>query len=302
MNNSTCKSSGEDTSCVVCENEMVNLTCNQGMIKVTTATYGRTQRSICHHPHIRATDCGETDNVLDKVVQKCDGLETCSLRASNDEFGRDPCPGTYKYLNYSYNCLPYRASVGFTVSRPTTRIVSTPTELSTIEPSTRSSESSTYNDKTIDMLSSSMVTESLTISERIDNIDGYILQAMKENLTLTEIITLTKGILNDTQVIIDDIFSNDIETVDLRRFTKTLLTMVERLGMLILTRLTSGRSAVALQTSSLDLNVEKNSFQNLCDTIVMVDPYNGFEIPKAEHVIPHVGENVTGSRLVRGIL
>uniref|UniRef100_A0A669E3G9 SUEL-type lectin domain-containing protein n=1 Tax=Oreochromis niloticus TaxID=8128 RepID=A0A669E3G9_ORENI len=42
-------------------------------------------------------------NPTSKVADSCNGKSSCTIEASNTEFG-DPCPGTYKYLEVAYDC------------------------------------------------------------------------------------------------------------------------------------------------------------------------------------------------------
>jgi len=94
----------------LCENERQKLTCpNDGKIFVMGATYGRQSRDTCPSPPMRKTDCTSASSE-GKVVEMCDGQRSCSLHASNDVFG-NPCPGTYKYLQVTYNCTNKDISV-----------------------------------------------------------------------------------------------------------------------------------------------------------------------------------------------
>ena len=88
---------------VTCESCTACLRCNSGeTVSVISALYGRQTDSLCRHESIRTTDCS-AEGVLDVVQQRCDGLEICSVPASNEIFG-DPCHRTYKYLNIRYTC------------------------------------------------------------------------------------------------------------------------------------------------------------------------------------------------------
>lgn len=44
-------------------------------------------------------------NILDIILNSCQGKQACRLLASNSIFG-DACPGTQKYLEVHYQCLP----------------------------------------------------------------------------------------------------------------------------------------------------------------------------------------------------
>ena len=52
------------------------------------------------------TNCRRQDGGdLALVKGLCDGESTCEIDVSNGVFG-DPCPGTYKYLEVTYKCIP----------------------------------------------------------------------------------------------------------------------------------------------------------------------------------------------------
>ncbi|XP_070778312.1 L-rhamnose-binding lectin CSL2-like [Enoplosus armatus] len=67
----------------------------------------RTSKKVCKyrapHSHRPSTTCGHPDT-LQVMADRCDGKHTCSVRASNLIFS-NPCPGTRKYLKYSYTCV-----------------------------------------------------------------------------------------------------------------------------------------------------------------------------------------------------
>ena len=49
--------------------------------------------------------CGSSDNVAAEVRESCDGKGTCDVVADTSEFGDMGCATTYKYLEYSYECV-----------------------------------------------------------------------------------------------------------------------------------------------------------------------------------------------------
>ncbi|TRY92076.1 hypothetical protein DNTS_029043 [Danionella cerebrum] len=80
-----------------------------GVIQITSASFGRTDRRVCSRGHpeheLRNTNC-VSPNALAPVSQRfCNGQQSCELYGTSDIF-TDPCPGTYKYLTVSYYCLP----------------------------------------------------------------------------------------------------------------------------------------------------------------------------------------------------
>ncbi|XP_073767739.1 adhesion G protein-coupled receptor L2b.1 isoform X6 [Danio rerio] len=74
---------------------------------IETANYGRTDNKICD------ADPFQMDNIncylpdAYKIVsQRCNNRTQCVVNTGSDVFP-DPCPGTYKYLEVQYECVPY---------------------------------------------------------------------------------------------------------------------------------------------------------------------------------------------------
>lgn len=89
---------------LTCEDKTMMITCPTGILFIEKAIYGRTKdRSVCPHNSIRDTNCISTESeAITKRI--CDGESECSIDVKNDVLGRDPCPGTYKYLEVHYIC------------------------------------------------------------------------------------------------------------------------------------------------------------------------------------------------------
>ncbi|XP_041950692.1 protein eva-1 homolog C isoform X1 [Alosa sapidissima] len=100
----------EYKSKVVCEGERMRLNCKSGMqIAVYSAMFGRTQQGALECPpnqrRAPSVDC-QSATTLQVLTSRCQGKQSCSIRASSREFG-DPCyAGTRKYLNVIYTCVP----------------------------------------------------------------------------------------------------------------------------------------------------------------------------------------------------
>ncbi|KAK7129159.1 hypothetical protein R3I94_017388 [Phoxinus phoxinus] len=98
---------------VVCEGESAHLNCDLGFIKVIKANYGRTDCKTCASgkPANRISNkhCS-TEASLSIMSARCDGTKSCTVPAVNSVFA-DPCVGTYKYLDVSYDCIPAKRSV-----------------------------------------------------------------------------------------------------------------------------------------------------------------------------------------------
>ncbi|KAM3595648.1 uncharacterized protein V6R79_000529 [Siganus canaliculatus] len=80
------------------------------VIRVLMANYGRTSSRVCRYRSPRRqppdTSC-RLHSALQVMAARCDGRHKCSVRASNLVFS-NPCPGTRKYLKYSYTCVDPR--------------------------------------------------------------------------------------------------------------------------------------------------------------------------------------------------
>ncbi len=86
----------------VCEHSTFYLQCTTGTITIILALYGRQTSDICPGQNDHVTNCAAASS-LSVVQNRCDGRQTCNVRASNSVFG-DPCGGTYKYLEIQYAC------------------------------------------------------------------------------------------------------------------------------------------------------------------------------------------------------
>ncbi|XP_028435614.1 L-rhamnose-binding lectin SML-like [Perca flavescens] len=84
------------------------LSCDDGVIRVRRALYGRADAVTCSEGIPRAqlanTHCSQAGTV-DVVKGRCDGERECELN-NNDFSTSDPCSGIYKYLETTYTCLP----------------------------------------------------------------------------------------------------------------------------------------------------------------------------------------------------
>ncbi|KAL9950506.1 hypothetical protein ACROYT_G043015 [Oculina patagonica] len=85
----------------VCENQAMSINCGPRVINILSASYGRTRQGVCGNG--RTTYC-HSGTSMRVAMRECNGLHRCVLYARNSEFG-DPCRGTVKYLEVSYNCV-----------------------------------------------------------------------------------------------------------------------------------------------------------------------------------------------------
>ncbi|XP_035682150.1 uncharacterized protein LOC118419725 isoform X2 [Branchiostoma floridae] len=88
---------------LACEHQTLTATCPAGqVIRIVSALYGRTQPEAVCGGAVYTTQCRSTTS-LTVVQDRCNGQQSCSVTASNSEFG-DPCVGTFKYLEIEYEC------------------------------------------------------------------------------------------------------------------------------------------------------------------------------------------------------
>jgi len=83
------------------------VSCPIGKINVTTAWYGRRNSKFCKGDETALDICtgvGSVKNLKDKVGLECNGKSECTLEASDEYAGGDPCPGSSKYLQVIYEC------------------------------------------------------------------------------------------------------------------------------------------------------------------------------------------------------
>ncbi|XP_033367438.1 adhesion G protein-coupled receptor L2 [Parus major] len=93
---------------LACEGYPLELRCpGSDVVLVADANYGRTDDKICD------ADPGQMANVQcylpqahPIMAQRCNNRTQCVVVAGSDAFP-DPCPGTYKYLEVQYDCVPY---------------------------------------------------------------------------------------------------------------------------------------------------------------------------------------------------
>ncbi|XP_035863965.1 L-rhamnose-binding lectin SML-like [Sander lucioperca] len=85
-----------------------HLSCDDGVISVQTALYGRADAVTCSEgrppAQLANTHCSQAGTV-DVIKKRCDGKRECELNI-NVFYTSDPCYGTYKYLHTTYTCIP----------------------------------------------------------------------------------------------------------------------------------------------------------------------------------------------------
>ncbi|MCI4381130.1 hypothetical protein PGIGA_G00248120 [Pangasianodon gigas] len=101
--------SGENM--ITCEGDVHRLTCDTGLIKVKSSLYGRTDNHTCSFNGFPSeavnTSCSSR---ISTIADRCNGLRECELKTSLLDTP-DPCYGTYKYYNTTYDCINGRVTV-----------------------------------------------------------------------------------------------------------------------------------------------------------------------------------------------
>ncbi|XP_041935264.1 uncharacterized protein LOC121697680 [Alosa sapidissima] len=106
----------------ICEGDAMRINCGSNhFIKIHEANYGRTDATICSQEHrahrISNTTCYSPNalccqkqvcsyiNMGAYSMFHCEGEVRCTITVSNSIFS-NPCPGTHKYLDVTYSCVP----------------------------------------------------------------------------------------------------------------------------------------------------------------------------------------------------
>ncbi|XP_005912708.1 adhesion G protein-coupled receptor L2 isoform X7 [Haplochromis burtoni] len=92
-----------------CEGYAIDLRCpGSDVIMIETANYGRTDDKICDADpfQMENVQCYLPD-AYKIISQRCNNRTQCVVVTGSDVFP-DPCPGTYKYLEVQYECVPYK--------------------------------------------------------------------------------------------------------------------------------------------------------------------------------------------------
>uniref|UniRef100_A0A1A8RGK0 Latrophilin 2 n=2 Tax=Nothobranchius rachovii TaxID=451742 RepID=A0A1A8RGK0_9TELE len=92
-----------------CEGYTIDLRCpGSDVIMIETANYGRTDDKICDADpfQMENVNCYLPD-AYKIISQRCNNRTQCGVVTGSEVFP-DPCPGTYKYLEVQYECVPYK--------------------------------------------------------------------------------------------------------------------------------------------------------------------------------------------------
>ena len=91
----------------ICEGRADTFRCPPSLkLYITRARYGRFSSTYCLTPGSNQSGASyncTAPGTLDKVKKKCDGKESCKLKAKNKYYG-DLCPSSSNYLEVTYMC------------------------------------------------------------------------------------------------------------------------------------------------------------------------------------------------------
>ncbi|XP_044079170.1 protein eva-1 homolog C isoform X2 [Siniperca chuatsi] len=92
-----------------CDGQPLRLHCpRHSTISIQSAFYGSGQAWLCRtDPPLGAHNHScSAFTALQKLLSECQSLRDCQLPVNHLLFGKDPCPGTAKYLHVDYKCKP----------------------------------------------------------------------------------------------------------------------------------------------------------------------------------------------------
>ncbi|XP_026038140.1 protein eva-1 homolog C [Astatotilapia calliptera] len=91
-----------------CDGQPLRLHCpRHSTISIQSAFYGSSEMQLCgvapHPPHNHSCSAF---TALQKLLSECQSHRDCQMPVNHLLFGKDPCPGTTKYLHVDYKCKP----------------------------------------------------------------------------------------------------------------------------------------------------------------------------------------------------
>jgi hypothetical protein len=87
-----------------CEGGSVTLSCDNGVIHVMSARWGRLSTTTCAGTDVSNGYNCHADRSVSVMEAECEGKTTCTVAANNGVFG-DPCGGVHKSLVVSHSCV-----------------------------------------------------------------------------------------------------------------------------------------------------------------------------------------------------
>ncbi|XP_056322784.1 protein eva-1 homolog C isoform X2 [Danio aesculapii] len=97
-------------SAQACDGDLLILKCpRHSTITIQSAFYGQSRSLLGFEPGMTCQwhnhSCSAS-TALQKVLSECQGHRDCQFLVNHQVFGKDPCPGTPKYIHVSYRCKP----------------------------------------------------------------------------------------------------------------------------------------------------------------------------------------------------
>ncbi|KAE8287455.1 Protein eva-1-like protein C [Larimichthys crocea] len=92
-----------------CDGQPLRLHCpRHSTISIQSAFYGSSEARLCGaDPALRVHNHScSAFTALQKLLSECQSHRDCQLPVNHLLFGKDPCPGTTKYLHVHYKCKP----------------------------------------------------------------------------------------------------------------------------------------------------------------------------------------------------
>ncbi|XP_061604127.1 rhamnose-binding lectin-like [Phyllopteryx taeniolatus] len=94
-----------------CDSDPLNvhrLTCEEGVISVDEALYGRSDSMVCSEgrpaQELANTQCAQ-EGTLRSILARCNGKKSCEVNTATFR-NPDPCSGILKYLETNFTCFP----------------------------------------------------------------------------------------------------------------------------------------------------------------------------------------------------
>lgn len=95
----------------ICQYDEAEISCGVGeVMTILEASFGRWDggNTICKNPPIatlNVEDCGDPNNSQTMLKSQCDGKNKCLIDASEEVYGTQKCPETFKYMEARYECV-----------------------------------------------------------------------------------------------------------------------------------------------------------------------------------------------------